>query len=271
MEIHQLESFLAVAELGTLTAASRRLHLTQPALSAQIKKLEEDLGARLFDRTPRGMKLNASGETFRPYARDALLTLDEGRRALGRLHGLEGGSIAIGGGATAITYLLPDILERFARSHPDVAIAVKEQGSARTHAMVLEGKLELGFVTLPLPQHHKIEVIPWLQDTLHLISPPDAPAITKLADLEGTPMVLFEEGTAIRAIIEARLRDAGVAPKVAMELRSIESIKRMVRVGVGAAFVSRFALGDQGGADRMIALEDDAPITRGVGHHPPRR
>ena len=105
MEIAPLKSFLAIAREGHLTRAARALHLSQPAVSAQLASLEDDLGTALFHRTPKGMELTEAGELFRGYAEQALLFLDDGREALDALRGLQAGSLAVGGGATATTYL----------------------------------------------------------------------------------------------------------------------------------------------------------------------
>ena len=130
MDLAPLTSFLAIAREGHLTRAARALHLSQPAVSAQLAKLEDDLGTALFHRTPKGMELTEAGELFQAYAEQSLLFLEDGRQALDALKGLRAGTLSVGGGATATTYLLPPLLRRFHEAYPAVRLYVREQGSA---------------------------------------------------------------------------------------------------------------------------------------------
>lgn len=250
MDIHQLRTFTVIAREGQMTKAAQALHLTQPALSAQLSKLEDDLGVRLFDRTPRGMTLTAEGQLFLTFVEDALSRLNDGQRAIRELKGLEVGSLSVGGGATATTYLLPPVLARFHEDHPGLRLFVREQASMGVMEAVVAGELDLGVVTLgatdrvPEPLASK----PWVEDELVLLVPPKHPLAAKNTyrwkDLDGMPLVLFEAGSAVRNLIDARLLSEGCRPEIVMELRSIETIKQMVAQGIGAGFVSRFALDD---------------------------
>jgi DNA-binding transcriptional LysR family regulator len=250
MDISALHTFLALARIGHMTHAAKSLHLTQPAISAQLARLEEDVGHRLFDRTPKGLVLTEAGELLRGHVERALGALSDGRLALNELAGLERGVLAIGGGATATTYLLPPLLGRFHASYPNIQLFVREQGSQAVVESILSGALDLGVVTLPLAtqaaQTRGLAVEPWVSDELQLIVPAghrlDGSPGFRWRELEGEPLVLFEAGSAVRALLDERLARANVAPHIVMELRSIESIKQMVAQGIGLAFVSRFAL-----------------------------
>jgi DNA-binding transcriptional LysR family regulator len=264
MEMAQLKTFVAVAREGNMTRAAAELHLTQPALSAQLARLEEELGQQLFDRTSKGMVLTEAGEVFLDFVRDALTRLNDGRVALEQLQGLARGSLSIGGGATATTYLLPPLLGRYHEVHPGIRFFVREQASAGVVEAVLSGELDLGVVTLPIDSAagSRVQVEHWVDDELRLIVPPGHELAEKETfewrDLRGVPLVLFEAGSAVRAHIDSRMDESGVQPEIVMELRSIESIKQMVAQGIGAAFVSQFAL-----AEGSIGLRcTDGPIRR---------
>lgn len=247
METTHLRAFVAIAQHGVMTRAAHELHVTQPALSAQLARLEEAVGATLFDRGARGMTLTEAGRTLLPYARETLTRLEDAQLALDELRGLERGTLWIGGGATATTYLLPPLLARFHEAHPRIRFYVREQPSRAIADAVLAGELDLGIVTLPLEvDDARLSVEQWVDDELRLIVPDHHPLRHKRAfawkDLAGTPLVLFEAGSAVRAHIDASIARAEVDCEIVMELRSIESLKQMVRQGIGAAFVSEHAL-----------------------------
>ncbi|MCO4746074.1 MAG: LysR family transcriptional regulator, partial [Proteobacteria bacterium] len=210
MELAPLRSFLAIAREGHLTRAARALHLSQPAVSAQLARLEEDLGASLFHRTPKGMQLTKAGELFRTYAEQGLLFLEDGREALDALRGLQRGTLSVGGGATATTYLLPPVLRRFHEAHSAIQLYVREAGSAAVVEGVLAGDLDLGVVTLPVDTRGGgLVVTPWQKDDLRLVVPPGHRLSKRRrfrwTELDGEPLVLFEGGTAVRRVIDAAL------------------------------------------------------------------
>ncbi len=260
-----LKTFLVLTEEGRMSKAARRLHRSQPALSAQLAGLEEELGTALFDRTSKGLVLTEAGEVFRRYAEQALNAVSDGREAVKSLAGLERGALSVGGGATFTTYLLPPILREFHERFPGVRMRVREQGSQAIVDGVLAGELDLGVVTLPVDAT-RLEVEPWLEDELLLIVPKGHPLegrkTFRWRELEGTSLVLFEPGTAVRALIDERLETSGVNVSIVMELRSIEAIQSMVQAGIGAGFVSRWSLGGKKGASQGGLRPQDGPLLR---------
>lgn len=278
MELTPLRQFVELARTGHMTRAATALGVTQPALSAMLKKLEAELGAPLMLRVGRRLELTDAGRAFHEHARSVVLGADRAAQAVREVMGLEHGSIRIGGGATAITYLLPPVISAVRAKHPGLRFYLREAGSATVAAAVIEGELDLGIVTLPVKsaQADALVRVPLVEDELRLIMPAggrggigrdgSASAIASdgpdrrsagvgrggarargfaWKDLEGVPIVAFEHGTAVREVIDRASQAAGVALDVVMELRSIESIKQMVAAGIGVGFVSRFAL-DEG-------------------------
>lgn len=253
MELTTLRYFRSIAAAGHLTRAAQSLGVTQPALSAMVKKLEREVGTPLFHRTPRGVELTEAGRLFLIHADDALRRADQAMTAVRQLMGLERGTIRVGGGATAITYLLPPAVSEIRKKHGGLRFFIREAGSSAVAAAVLSGELDLGIVTLPITLAGADELLrtPLVADQLRLIVPPKHPLASKRlfrwGELAGADVVAFEAGSAVRDVIDRAAADAGASLNIVMELRSIESIKQMVRAGIGVGFVSRFALGSEEG------------------------
>jgi len=252
-----------------MTRAARQLGVSQPALSAMLRKLEAEVGAELLHRTGRGVELTDAGRVFLDHAEDALRRAEAGVRAVRELAGLERGSIRVGGGATATAYLLPPVVSTVRKKHPRLRFYVREAGSTAVAAAVAAGELDLGIVTLPVhhPDAGELLTIPLVEDELRLIVPPrhrlSLRSSFRWKDLMGQGVVAFEAGTAVRQIVDQASLAAGVRLEVVMELRSIESIKQMVAAGIGVGFVSKFALrGGDGLACRESGLKRRMAIVR---------
>jgi len=273
MELTPLRYFVEIAAKGHVTRAARSLGVTQPALSAMLRKLEREVGTDLLHRTGKGVELTEAGRVFLRHATAAVREADDAQRAVRELLGLERGTVRIGGGATATTYLIPPVVGAMRRQHPGLRFVVREAGSNAVAQAVASGELDLGIVTLPItvPDGETLVKTPLVTDELRLIAPhsPHEPLggthlpaalrdeITReptpreastreptfrFRDLVGVPVVGFEAGSAVRLLIDDAAAKAGVTLNYVMELRSIEGIKEMVAAGIGVAFVSRFAL-----------------------------
>jgi DNA-binding transcriptional LysR family regulator len=245
MDLLLLRSLLAVADTGSITEAADRIGLTQPALSRRLQQLEEHLGAELLTRGRKGAHLTEIGRLVANEARILVARYDHLRDQVRAHQGLEGGTVRIGGGATAVSFVLPKAIASFQRAHPGIRFQLKEAGSIEVTEDVLSGRLELGLVTLPV-KARELTVWPLLTDRIVLVGPRQHPlaqdgSISANA-LDGLAFVGFEADTAVRQIIDAALRDAGVEMNVVMELRSIPAILRMVATTGNLAFVSRLGV-----------------------------
>lgn len=278
MDLQLLRSLLAVAQHGAITEAADRIGISQPALSRRLHQLEEHFGAPLFARSRKGVTLTSVGRLVEAEAR-VLVGRYDGLRETVRAHlNLDTGIVRIGGGATAVSFVLPDAIAAFQAEHPDIRFHLKEAGSREIAADVASGQLEVGVVTLPV-QTAELDVRELLTDRIVLVARRDHPLTRKQRikqldqDLGGRAYVGFEAGSAIRQIIDTALRAAGVQMNVVMELRSIPAILRMVATTGYLAFISRSGLEGQTDvvevAVRGLAIErrlgivtrSDAPLS----------
>ena len=241
MDLQLLRSSLMVAECGAVTTAAQRLHITQPALTRRLQQLEEQLGAPLLDRGRRGVQLTELGQLAQREGRSIVAHYDLLREQVRAHQQLQGGSVRIGGGATVVSFILPEAIACFQAAHPLVRFQVKEAGSNEVADNVRAGELELGLVTLPV-QSRGLDVSRLTRDRIVLVADPDHPLAgsgsISSRELDGMALIGFEGGSAIRQIIDTALRDAGVEMNVVMELRSIPAILRMVTSTGNLAFVS---------------------------------
>lgn len=255
---------LTVAEHGHMTRAAEALGISQPALSAALRKLEQELGASVFHRTGKGVETTDAGRVFLEHAAGAIRQAEQGVEAVRELVGLESGSIRVGAGATAAGYLLPSAIRAVQVEHPALRFSIREAGSSAVCRDVLSGDLDLGIVTLPLdhPRADDLVIVQTIPDELRLIVPEghrlSSRGTFRWADLDGEPVVAFEADSAVRRLIDALAHEAGVRLDVVMELRSIESIVQMVRAEIGVGFVSRHGLPDGAG----LRLAGDAILRR---------
>jgi molybdate transport repressor ModE-like protein len=245
MDLLLLRSLVAVAEHGAITEAAAALGVSQSALSRRIDQLEEALGAQLLERAGRGVALTSAGQ----------LALEEGKLLVQRYERLRAridehlrltaGVVRIGGGATAVGFLLPGAIAAFRKQHPGVVFQVKEAGSREIEAAVGSEELELGIVTLPTRTREVDERL-LTRDRIVLVAAKDHPLARKeridARALNGQSLVGFEAGSAVRWLIDAALREAQVEVNVVMELRSVAAILQMVETTGSLAFVSELSV-----------------------------
>ncbi len=278
VELTALRQFIAIAREGHVTRAAETLGVGQPTLSAMLKKLEAELGTPLLDRTGRGVALTAAGRAFLEHAETAVRAADRAAEAVRELLGLESGIVRVGSGATVTTALLPRTCSAFLADHPGVRVSLREAGSSEVARDVLAGQLDLGIVTLPVEAVGAAELmtVATIEDELRLVTPPHHPLRRQQDfvwdDLAAERIVAFEAGSAVRRQIDRAAAEHGHTLSVVMELRSIESIRRMVSAGVGVGFVSRLVLpaqaSDAGLTCRSGAIRRTLAVIRRRDHTP---
>ncbi len=249
MDLVLLRSFLAVAEIGAITEAAEQIGITQPALSRRLQQLEEHLGVELLMRGRKGVTLTEMGRLVQSEALGIVARYEQMRELVSSHQRLEGGTVRIGGGATAVSFILPEAIAEFQAAYPQVRFQMREAGSSEIADDVVAGHLELGVVTLPV-RDRELDITTLADDRIVLVARHDHPLAqrrrVRIVDLADQAFVAFEAGSALRQIIDAKLRDAGVEVNVVMELRSIPAILRMVATTGNLAFVSQLGVESHG-------------------------
>lgn len=263
MEFRHLRYFLAVADALHFTKAAEGLPVSQPALSAQIKQLEQEVGVPLFDRVGRSVQLTRAGSIFREHARRALREMELAQVAIAEEEGLQRGALAVGVVQTVNAYLVPDIVGRFSTLHPQVSLKLDELSGPEIEAGVKSGLLELGIGFVPAGSD-RIESQPLFEEDFVLIASPRHHFATRrhlrLASLADEPLVLLSDIFCTRRLLNASFEQAGIVPKVAVEMNSIEGILATVKTSKLATVLPRLSLGLEGNDGlRGIPLKHPTP------------
>ncbi|HUJ66353.1 MAG TPA: LysR substrate-binding domain-containing protein, partial [Acidimicrobiales bacterium] len=224
--------------------ASQNIHVSQSALSRRLQQLEAELGAPLIVRGRHGVALTDVGRMTVEQGRHIVERYEQLRRNIVETLGLQRGELRVGGGATVTSFLLPGAIAEFQSEHPGIVFHVKEAGSNEIAVDVGGGRLDMGIVTMPVSTRD-VDITGLLTDEIVLVARSDhrlSAQRVSVRDLNGETVVGFEQGTAIRHIIDGALLAAGAQVEVVMELRSIPSILKMVATTGSLAFVSRLSL-----------------------------
>lgn len=241
MEIRQLRAFVAIAESGTFTAGALRVHVTQAAISMQIRQLESEIGARVFVRAPRHVILTEAGEQLLRRARHILREHDAALDEIAELTGAERGRLRIGSAsAMVLTEQLPAILKELRKQHPAADISVTSGTSEVLVDQILAGEVDIAFVSLPVDVRG-IKTERLSEDQLVAIASPrhklSKQKTISAYTLAGERLILGERGGNTRRLIDQFFAQAGVTLRVAMELSRQQAIKRMVEEDMGVGIV----------------------------------
>lgn len=245
MNIHDIETFLAVADLLHFGQASRACNLSPSALTRSIQRLEEEVGQTLFTRDNRNVALTPAGDRFKKYAQRARTewkSLQEDLRDEPDISG----TLSIYASITAVYSLLPDLLEAYRAAFPDVQIELRTGAAERAIEQVLAGEIDLAIAALPDRRAPQLEFLPLTKIPLVFIEPkqmrPSAPSHTKGSlDLASTPLVLPRSGLS-RHRINQWLKKQNITPDIASEVSGNEALIAMVRLGCGVGIVPRLVL-----------------------------
>jgi DNA-binding transcriptional LysR family regulator len=249
--LDQLRILKAIAAEGSFKRAADSLYVSQPAVSLQVQNLERQLDVPLFDRGGRRAQLTEAGHLLLNYGEKILSLCQETCRAVEDLQNLQGGTLIVGASQTTGTYLLPRMIGMFRQKYPDVAVQLHVHSTRRTAWSVANGQVDLAIIGGEIPGElsESLEVVPYAEDELALILPPNHP-FTKLEtiqkeDLYKLQFISLDSQSTIRKVIDQVLTRCDIDARrfrVEMELNSIEAIKNAVQSGLGAAFVSTSAI-----------------------------
>lgn len=259
MELHQLAYFESVSRHLHFTRAAEELHVAQPSVSQQIRKLESELGAPLFHRMKPHVALTEAGKTLLPHARAVLQRLAEARLEVQELSGMRQGTLAVGAPPSAGAHLLPRALATFSGRHPGISLTFREAGSRTLLNLLEDGELDLAVVIQPI-RHPVLETQPLLEEELLLAVPRHHPLATghrrvRLAQLRDEPFVLLREGTYdLRDQTLAACRRAGFEPIVALDGGEMDSMLRFVAAGMGLAILPEMVLAEIETQNRAVAV-----------------
>ena len=246
MELHQLRYFQAVARFRSFTRGAEHEHVAQPSLSQQIHKLEDELGARLFNRLGRRVTLTAFGERFLDHATRVLLELEGARQEIQEIQGLRRGSVSLGAIPTLAPFLLPRILKAFAASCPGITVKVQEDLTASLLARLSEGELDLALLTLPI-RGHEFAARPLLDDRM-LLAVPASHAVWKqrprrvtFREVANEPLLLLKDGHCFRDDVLKICKRGRANPNVVFEGGQFDTLISLVASGAGITLIPEMA------------------------------
>jgi DNA-binding transcriptional LysR family regulator len=241
MDFDQLETFLEVARHTSFSRAAEKRFRTQPAISSQIRSLEEEVGARLFDRSGGKVALTGAGKVFQQYAEQALEARKFMMVTVAELERVPRGEIVVGANEGTCLHILPEVFAEFKKLYPDVAVQISRLERAKILESIIDNSVDFGVVSAPVDDK-RLTVVNIHRDELVVIVPPKHPLSrlksVNVADAARFPVLLPKVGRT-RDALENLFHERGLKPKISMELDSSELLKRFVAADVGVGFIAR--------------------------------
>ena len=265
LTLRQLKVFETVARHLNYTRAAEELHLTQPAVSMQVKQLEESLGVALFEQLGKRIHLTEAGTEVLGYARSITQQLDELEGILNGMKGLGGGRLRISVATTA-NYFIPSLLGSFSRRYPDVTVSLDVTNRETLLRQLAENTVDLVVMGQP-PAEADVEAEAFMNNPLVVVAPPDHPLAKKrripLARLQEETFLVRESGSGTRIAMERFFSERKMKLKTGMEVGSNEAIKQSVQAGLGLGLLSRATIEQELALQRLVVLDvAEFPIMR---------
>lgn len=232
MNLRYVKYFLAVAEHQGFTKAAAALYVSQPALSQQVKLLEESLGVQLFDRSGRNTRLTDAGEVYLQYVQSAFKMLDEGKRAIHDVENLSRGSLRIAVTPTFTSYLIGPLVAEFYSSYPQITLHIQEISQEKIEALLLNDEIDIG-IAFEAGVSNEIESIALLNENLAVVMSKQHPLAKRstltFSDLTQEVLILLNSSFATRKQIDHAFREVGLYPNIQMETSSISAILEIIQ------------------------------------------
>ncbi|MCS5558516.1 MAG: LysR family transcriptional regulator [Oceanospirillaceae bacterium] len=265
MDSLALKAFMAVAQHGSFSRAAEQLHLTQPAVSKRIVKLEGQLHTRLFDRMGRNVSLTITGQHLLPKAKAIIQAMDDTADELTNLSGHVGGQLRIATSHHISLHRLPKPLRLFIARYPQVELDIQFAESEVIYDGLLQGRWQLGIITLnPEPHPQLQQQVIWL-DQMQFVAAPDHPlsqqSSVNLSELSSYPALLSKSNTFTRGIVEQDFGEQRLALKVAMSTNNLDTIRMMVSIGMGWSILPQTLINN----DLKVLASQSKPIIRQLG------
>ena len=269
MNLHHLRYFLAVARRGGFTQAARALNVTQPTVSSGVAELEGYLGVKLFHRSSRQVVLTTEGRSLMPYALQVEDLLEELEGRLSRRGTRPGEGFQFGAIDAAVIYLLPEILRAYMGQFPELELSIQVAPSRYLVDDLLLNRSEFALISQPY-HHPRIETIAIFQEEMPLVVGAEHPfagrGAVDLKEVARESLILFYADSISRKIVDERFAEAGLTPRVVMEMRSPEAMCKLVEAGLGISFLPRATVEESLDQGSLLAVAvKDVSFTRETG------
>src|ERR1700736_4050964 len=265
MDFEQLETFLEVARRSSFSRAAEKRFRTQPAISSQIRALEEEVGAKLLDRSGGKVSITAAGKLFQKYSEETLEARKAVLTAIAETERVPRGEIVVGANEGTCLHILPEVFAEFKKQYPDVSISINRADYANILESVIDNSVDFGFVSLPV-NDPRLTAVLIHRDELVVIAPPTHPLAklksATIAEAAAFPLVMPKVGHT-RDALENLFYERKLKPRYAMELDSSELLKRFVAADAGVGFIARSNVLEDVRANALVAIPlSDARIRR---------
>jgi LysR family transcriptional regulator, low CO2-responsive transcriptional regulator len=265
MDFDQLETFLEVARHASFSRAAEKRFRTQPAISSQIRALEDEVGAKLFDRSGGKVSLTASGKAFQKYVEEALEQRKTMLTSLAEMERVPRGEIVVGANEGTCLHILPEVFAEFKKHYPEVGVNIRRSERAKVLESIIDNSVDFGVVSMPV-NDTRLTVVTIHRDELVVIAPPQHPLgklkSATLAETLKYPLLLPKVGRT-RDELEKAFDQRKLKANISMELDSSELLKRFVAADVGVGFIARSNVVEDVKAGALAAIPlADAQIKR---------
>lgn len=260
MEFRELHSLVTLAETASITLTAEKLCLSPGAIHKQLKSLEQELGVRLYERVGRRLRLTQATEALLPYLKEILAQYDSALGALGEWRGVKRGLLRIGAGPTISSYILPQLLGKFRRAHPSVELTVETGNTPVLLESLGRGAIDLALLVSDLSEGPVVSIDAHWEFELVLVSHRrHTPDNCRLVDLKSLPFILFHKGSRMEEPIDRYFAANGLQPRIIMRFDSAESIKAMIRAGLGISMLPLWTVDEDLKAKRLSLIHHEEP------------